>query len=249
MVPKSSDSHAADLDAQKMKNSVKSSDYIERLARKYMQKCLVESSTESEAESSVEVMPDPLAGGLKKAKDSCGLQFLDPYDGDSEDASVHSDCSLNSLNSIKFAPWVNSAPKALEDADTSEDGESFPKPPDWLSSETQVSEIQTVNDCTAPLDLPSQEQDFWRSLLQSPELPRATEAFASMSLTPDRSSLMSISPSASADLASPGDRAPQPLRAADCDGTVAKQPLSKRKQGIPLPEGASEKLRKKFRAT
>lgn len=139
---------------------------------------------------------------------------------------------------------------ALEDSDTSEDGESFPKPPGWLCPETEVSEIQTVNDCKAPLELHSQEKDFQRSLFQSSELRRATEAFTSMWLTPDHSLLMSIDPSASADLTSPGDGAPQPILAADCDSTMAKQSLIKRKQGIPIPEGASEKLRrKKFRAT
>lgn len=140
---------------------------------------------------------------------------------------------------------------ALEHADTSEDGESFPKPPDWLCPETKVSETQKVNDCKELLELPSQEKDFLRSLLHSSELPGATEAFTSLWLTPDHSLLMSINPSTSADLlASPGDSAPQPILAADCDGAMAKQPLIKRKQGIPIPEGASEKLRrKKLRAT
>ncbi|XP_040456645.1 uncharacterized protein LOC121091254 isoform X2 [Falco naumanni] len=240
------------VDAQEMKDSVKIPGYIERLAHKYM-KCVVESSTESESESSVEVVPSPLAGGLKKARDRRGLEFLDPYDGDSEDASIHSDCSLNSLNSRKVAPWVNSTPGAvaLEDADTSEDGESTPKPPDWLCPETSVSKIQAVNDCTAPLELPSQEKDFPIGLLQSSELPRAPEAGTPMWLTPDCSSLTGINPSPSADLlASPSDSAPRSILAADCDGTMAKQPLIKRKQGIPIPEAASEKLRrKKLRAT
>ncbi|KAM6068403.1 uncharacterized protein LJ206_011657 isoform 2-T2 [Theristicus caerulescens] len=200
------------------------------------------------------VLPSPLAGGLRKARDSRGLQFLDPYDGDSEDASVHSDCSLSSLSSMKVAPWAKSnAPKAtaLEDAGSSEDGESFPRPPDWLCPETTVSEIWTANDRKAPPEPPSPEKDFPSSLLQSAELRRATEAFTSMWLTPDHSLLMSVNPSASADLlASPGSSAPQPILAAGCDGTMAKQPLIKRKQGISIPEGASEKLRrKKFRAT
>ncbi|KAJ7424271.1 hypothetical protein BTVI_07229 [Pitangus sulphuratus] len=173
--------------------------------------------------------------------------FLDPYDGDSEDASVHSDCSLNSSNITKVAPRTNRAPKAvaLEDADTSDDGESFPNSPDWLCPETKASEIQTVNDC---LELPSQEGDF---LLQSPELPGATEAFTPMRVTPGRALLASINPSASMELAaSPADSAPQTLLATHCDGTMAKQPLNKRKQVIPTPEGASEKLRrKKFRVT
>ncbi|XP_065541305.1 uncharacterized protein LOC136017172 isoform X2 [Lathamus discolor] len=238
-----------EVHAQEMKDSVKGPDYIEGLACKYT-KCIVESSTESESESSMEVVPSTLAGRLKKARDSRGLQFLDPYDGDSEDESIPSDCSLNTLNNLEVARWAKCAPKAaaLEDADTSGEEVSFPEPPDWLCPETKVIEVQAVNDCKAPLELPCQEKDFPRSLLQSSELPRGTEAFTSMRLTPENSLLMSINPSASADLpASSDDSAPQPILEADCDGTVAKQPLLKRKQRVPIPEGASEKLgRKKF---
>ncbi|CAN8215554.1 unnamed protein product [Coccothraustes coccothraustes] len=223
------------VDAQEKEDSVKSTDYVERLARKYMQKCTVESSTESESESRAEVVPSPLAGGPRKAKESRGLQFLDPYDGDSEDASVHPDCG------IKDTPWIISASKAvpLEDADTSEGEESSPNPPN-------VREIQAVNDCRAALELPGLEKD----LLQSPEPPPGTEAFTPTGLTPDHALPRVVNPSVSADLpAVPADPAPQPLLAAHCDGTMAEQPIIKRKQGIPAPEGASEKLkRKKFRA-
>ncbi|XP_041274406.1 uncharacterized protein LOC121343353 [Onychostruthus taczanowskii] len=224
---------AMEVDTQEKEESVKSPDCVERLAQKYMQKCTVESSTESESESRAEVVPSPLAGGPKKAKESRGLQFVDPYDGDSEDASVHTDCGM------KDAPWRNSASKAvpLEDADTSEDEESFPNPPN-------VSEIQAVNDCRAALELPGQEQD----LLQTPP---GTEAFPPAGLTPDHSSPRAVNPSVSADLpAIPAGTAPQPLLAAHCDGTTAEQPIIKRKQGIPAPEGASEKpKRKKFCTT
>ncbi|XP_068538846.1 uncharacterized protein [Anas acuta] len=222
-------------DAQEMKNSVKSSDYIERLAHKYM------------------VVPSLLAEGLKKARDSKGSQFLDPYDGDSEDASVYSDCSLNSLNSIKVAPWVNSASKAmaLEDADPSEDEESSPETLHWLCPETKIGEIHTqiATDCKAPLELSTQQKDFPRSLSQSSELSRATEAFPSMWLTPDRSLLMGTHSSASADLlASPGDSVSQTMLTDDSE-TISKQLLIKRKQGFSTAEGAGEKLRrKKFRA-
>nr|XP_041572242.1 uncharacterized protein LOC115495606 [Taeniopygia guttata] len=63
-----------EVDAQEKEDSVKSPDCMERLARKYMQKCTVESSTESESESRAEVVPNPLAGGPKKAKETRGLQ-------------------------------------------------------------------------------------------------------------------------------------------------------------------------------
>lgn len=126
----------------------------------------------------------------------------------------------------------------MEDVDTSEDEESFPNPPN-------VSEVQTVNDCRAALELPGLEKD----LLQSPEPPPAPEAFTPAGLTPDHALSMVVNPSVSADLpALPADTAPQPLLTAHCDGTMAEQPIIKRKQGIPAPEDASEKI-KKFRAT
>lgn len=219
-----------EVDAQEKEDSVKSPDCMERLARKYMQKCTVESSTESESESRAEVVPNPLAGGPKKAKETRGLQFLDPYDGDSEDASVHTDCG------IKAAPWRNSASKSapLEDADISEDEESFPYSPN-------VREIQAVNDCRAALEPPSLEK----------ELPLATEAFTPTALTPEHALPRAVNPSVPADLpAILPVAAPQPLLPAHRDGTTAEQPIIKRKQGIPAPESASEKLKiKKFRAT
>ncbi|XP_064027673.1 uncharacterized protein LOC135190246 isoform X3 [Pogoniulus pusillus] len=65
-----------EVEAQEMKDSVKSPDYTERLAHKYMWKCTVESSTEeSESESSVEVTPKSLSGGLKNARGSGHLQI------------------------------------------------------------------------------------------------------------------------------------------------------------------------------
>lgn len=126
----------------------------------------------------------------------------------------------------------------LEDVDTSEDEESFPHPPN-------IGEVQAVNGCGSALELPGLEKD----LFPSPEPPPATEAFTPAGLTPDHASPMVVNPSVSADLpALLAETAPQPLLAAHCDGTMTKQPIIKRKYGIPAPEDAREK-RKKFRAT
>ncbi|XP_015720911.1 uncharacterized protein LOC107315272 isoform X2 [Coturnix japonica] len=237
-------------DALEMMGSVQSSDCIERLAHKYMQKCVVESSTESESESSVEVLHNPLAEGLRKARDSKGLQFLDPYDGDSEDTSNHSDCSLSSLNSTGVAPWMSSAPKAMavEDADPLGNGESVPQHLAWLCSETKISDVhsQRVNDAKLPLKLPCQQKDLPSSLLQCSELTRDMEAFPSTWLMLDPSLLVGVNPSAPAHLlASTGDSSPQPTVADNCDGTTSRQPLIKRKQGITVSESTGEKLRRK----
>lgn len=143
---------------------------------------------------------------------------------------------------MKDTPWTNSASKAvpLQDADTSEDEDSFHNPPN-------VREIRAINDCRAALEPPGLEKD----LLQSPEPPPGTEAFTPLGRTPGHASPRAVNPSASAELpAVPADTAPQPLLTAHCDGTMPEQPIVKRKQGIPAPESASEKLmRKKFRAT
>jgi len=143
---------------------------------------------------------------------------------------------------------MSSAPKAmaLEDADPSGNGESFPQPLDCLCSETKISDVhsQRVNDSKFPLELPSQQKDFPRSLLQSSELMRDTEASPSMWLMPDLSLLVGVNPSAPADLLA-SDSSPQPMLADDCDGTTSRQPLIKRKQGITISESTGEKLRRK----
>ncbi|XP_056402394.1 uncharacterized protein LOC130295568 [Hyla sarda] len=80
-------------------DSGKNPDYVERLASNYMSKCKVESSTDSESDNNTEgcgtnvsVLTSPVD---VKTMDFQKLQFLDPYDGDSEE-TIHSgsDCDL-----------------------------------------------------------------------------------------------------------------------------------------------------------
>ncbi|XP_075471163.1 uncharacterized protein LOC142503092 [Ascaphus truei] len=73
--------------------SERNPDYVERLARKYMRKCKVESSTESESDINNEGPSSTPTHGTSKKTAALKLQFLDPYDGDSEDTSTHSDGS------------------------------------------------------------------------------------------------------------------------------------------------------------
>ncbi|XP_003224111.2 uncharacterized protein LOC100556457 isoform X7 [Anolis carolinensis] len=75
--------------------SRKKSADTEQFARKYMQKCTVESSTESESDVNTEVLSNK---SLEKTN-LTQLPFLDPYDGDYEEVSGGSDCSLGSLDS------------------------------------------------------------------------------------------------------------------------------------------------------
>ncbi|KAM4664069.1 uncharacterized protein O3C94_012248 [Discoglossus pictus] len=73
-------------------------DYVDRLARKYMRKCKVESSTESESDTNNEIfgpgLTTNLIHGTSRKTGTYKLQYLDPYDGDSEE-SGHSDYSVH----------------------------------------------------------------------------------------------------------------------------------------------------------
>ncbi|XP_030069703.1 uncharacterized protein LOC115477180 isoform X3 [Microcaecilia unicolor] len=68
-------------------------DVVDTLTLKYM-KCKVDSSTDSESDINTEGFTS-MTTQEKKSGD-LSLQFLDPYDGDSEDTSTHSDGSSNS---------------------------------------------------------------------------------------------------------------------------------------------------------
>ncbi|KAM8921360.1 uncharacterized protein RCH25_016073 [Pelodytes ibericus] len=91
------DARAAREDAVRME-SERNPDYVDRLACKYMRKCKVDSSTESDSENEIfgqGPTSTPTHSTSKKTR-STKLKFLDPYDGDSEDTSTQSDSSLHS---------------------------------------------------------------------------------------------------------------------------------------------------------
>ncbi|XP_075699717.1 uncharacterized protein LOC142664506 isoform X2 [Rhinoderma darwinii] len=80
---------AGEAAADVVMDSGRNSDYVERLAFKYMRKCKVESSTDSESDYNNEGcgpnVSIPTSHVDVKTMDFQKLQFLDPYDGDSED--------------------------------------------------------------------------------------------------------------------------------------------------------------------
>ncbi|XP_018087816.1 uncharacterized protein LOC108699776 isoform X2 [Xenopus laevis] len=81
-------------------DSARNTDSVEQLAWKYMQKCKVESSTESESDNNFEIFgegfPATMGHGSSRRTGSLALQFLDPYEADSEETATHSDCSIQS---------------------------------------------------------------------------------------------------------------------------------------------------------
>ncbi|CAM4690582.1 unnamed protein product [Lepidochelys kempii] len=247
-------------DSCDLMDSDKSSDYVERLAHKYMRKCTVESSTESESESNNEGLPSTLTEGVfKKARDTL-LQFLDPYDGDSEDASTHSDCSLNSLNDVNYnrvTPLVHNLPEMVEDLYSSENTESLHMSSNWVSPKTEICDVymQPVNDLKIQMEVITKEKSDVPIRLARPcERPRTSGVLASaMWLTSDCSLLMSVEPSKYAGvLESPVTTTLQQPMLAKSDGenTMCDQSIIKRKLGLPFLEGVGEKLRrKKLRST
>ncbi|XP_075048653.1 uncharacterized protein LOC142108715 [Mixophyes fleayi] len=79
------DRRAAGEGADVLMDSVKNPDYVERLAHKYMRKCKVESSTESESDNYESFGNRVSTIETSERMDFLKLQFLDPYDGDSEE--------------------------------------------------------------------------------------------------------------------------------------------------------------------
>ncbi|XP_072284329.1 uncharacterized protein [Pyxicephalus adspersus] len=75
----------------------KNPDYVEHLAQKYMRKCRVESSTDSESDNNESfgnnLSSTPTHELTSKNVELLKLQFRDPYDGDSEETSAQSDNS------------------------------------------------------------------------------------------------------------------------------------------------------------
>ncbi|XP_039391375.1 uncharacterized protein LOC120403789 isoform X2 [Mauremys reevesii] len=223
-------------------------------------KCTVESSTESESESNNEGLPSTLTEGVfKKARDTL-LQFLDPYDGDSEDASTHSDCSLNSLNDINYnrvTPLGHNLPEMVEDMYSSENKESLHMFSNWVSPITEIcgEYMQPENDLKIQMEVITKEKSDVPIRLSRPcELSRASGVLASaMWLTSDCSLLMSGDPSKYPGiLESPVTTILQQPMLAKSDGenTMCDQSIIKRKLALPLLEGVGEKLRrKKLRAT
>eukprot|EP00079_Xenopus_tropicalis_P029569 XP_012825060.1 PREDICTED: uncharacterized protein LOC100494176 isoform X3 [Xenopus tropicalis] len=65
-----------------------------------MQKCKVESSTESESDNNFEIFGEGFSAtithGSSRKTGPLTLQLLDPYEADSEETSEHSDCSIQS---------------------------------------------------------------------------------------------------------------------------------------------------------
>ncbi|KAL8168942.1 UNVERIFIED_CONTAM: hypothetical protein K2H54_025592 [Gekko kuhli] len=219
------------VDSGELVNSEKSSVDMTQLAHKYMQKCRVESSTDSESDANTE--------------------FLDPYDGDYEEASGTSDCSLDSL--VDACPrkgifLKHPVPEGLTVEENFSPEQLFASPYRGVSAT-----VTHETDCTKPRDnlmltgtateddgkgLPSRLS--WEAEPYEIVLQPTTEPSWFMQDIPSECSRFSenVAPAS----------VPRPAVSLS-DKRACEDAIIKRKQGQPIPESAGEKLRKKLRAT
>ncbi|XP_036605581.1 uncharacterized protein LOC118841955 [Trichosurus vulpecula] len=131
-------------DIRDLMDSDKSPDFVEKLAYKYKQKCKIESSTDSESETNTE---GTFTRGFSKKASDMKLQFLDPYDGDSEDIPNLSDYSLNncSLGDMSFSGVSNSLNSHIPEEVAIEDS-TFLKSPELAKSTSWTSPALETND-------------------------------------------------------------------------------------------------------
>ncbi|KAJ6661911.1 hypothetical protein lerEdw1_013082 [Lerista edwardsae] len=196
---------------------------IERLAHKYMQKCTVESSSESESDANIEALSSSMASeGFTEQTSHTKLQFLDPYDGDYEDLSGTSDCSLDSL--ADMSQILQGCP--IFEALTAggcflpEGQEPFLASADRAVSATITQEGEL--DQHEPREVVQlQMEPFWLSGSNSSKHSECSKRSAAAL----QSTLM------------------------ECDNGVCEGANAHKKQGRPVLENAGEKLRKKLRVT
>ncbi|KAJ7345193.1 hypothetical protein JRQ81_001143 [Phrynocephalus forsythii] len=201
---------------------------IEQLAHKYMQKCTVESSTESESDANPEVLSSSvLSEGFLEKASYAELHFLDPYDGDYEELSGESDWSLGSLDS--------SSSRAI-----------FLKHP--------IMESWTTEDSLPPEDLDSCSTALFRdvSVTVAEEeggagLHKTTKTSKTSPLTTE-SSWCPRPPSKHSGIceSAPSESALLP-KLMDCDHHLYGKPSTTRKQGRSVLECTGEIIRKRLR--
>ncbi|XP_020649243.3 uncharacterized protein LOC110078926 isoform X1 [Pogona vitticeps] len=200
---------------------------IEQLAQKYMQKCTVESSTESESDANLEVLSSSvLSEGFQEKASYAELQVLDPYDADYEELSGESDCSLGSL-------------------DSSHSTAILPKHP--------IIEPLTTGDSLNPEDLDSSSTSLFRAvsvtIAQEEEEPGLHKTAKILPLTAESSwYLRPYAPSRHSGISESAvsDPALQPMLM-ECDNELCEKPSITRKQGRSILDCTGEKIRKRLR--
>ncbi|XP_074147345.1 uncharacterized protein LOC141556689 isoform X4 [Sminthopsis crassicaudata] len=234
-------------------DSDKSPDFVEKLTHKYKQKCKIESSTDSESETNTE--GTFTRRFFKKASDM-KLQFLDPYDGDSEDVPNLSDCSLNncSLGDISCNGVSNSLNSRIPEEVAIEES-TFLKSPEiakctsWTSPTLETNDVymQPMSELKLPLEIISQEVRDCSTRLSEPAGLSVDSRIVTQVQGPrlEHSWFMNIDPPKPVKHLENVGRVPlQPARLMyDKDIKLYKPSLFKRK--LELPHSECEKIKRK----
>ncbi|XP_069493859.1 uncharacterized protein [Ambystoma mexicanum] len=211
-------------------------DSIDRLARKYMRKCTVDSSTESESDIHSE--------------------FPDPYDGDSEETSTHSDCSLSGTQPPQASSEVCAWTSKIQRCSVFEDPSSK-KVMNWVSPMLVANDVfmQPV-DLEMPLESPN--KGLWQCSVEGVQPSEFSMDSGVISNGPHLHSgqfvLIGINPGRPTQHLDGGVKAALPLTnltSSSCGRSILpKQLVEKRKQGSTMLESGGEKMkRKKQRVT
>ncbi|XP_058844127.1 uncharacterized protein LOC117422704 isoform X1 [Acipenser ruthenus] len=216
------------------KDAQRSWESVERLAFKYMEKCKVESSTDSDSDTSPEGCASSTSesGAAKKGPVSrYSLPSLDPYDGCSEDSSDLSDCSLRSRQPITSNP-----PRGVP----STEKESFPKDPGKCGAAC-VKLHAAGSKASPPTDVhmrssSDSETTASRSLKREPLWQRAVD-----------SGILTESPGQCAYVSRTLARLPESPTYRARHSPPAPDSMPKRKLGFPGPDTAERVHKKKQR--
>ncbi|XP_078518198.1 uncharacterized protein LOC144782772 [Lissotriton helveticus] len=231
-------------------------DPVDRLARKYMRKCTVDSSTESESDINNESSTCLPTTTFSRNVNDLKAQFLDPYDGDSEETSTHSDCSLTGIKPQQTYSEVRSWAYKTQMCSALADLTSMEHPQCCLSQ--TVSTVLVANDVfMQPLDLemplanPSEE--VWScstGVSQTSEKSMDSGVISDVARFPSgQFVLIGIHPERSTDFFGGAVKAAlhqsHLTSGSSCESRVSKPPTEKRKQGFTAVEGAGEKIKRK----
>ncbi|XP_066550363.1 uncharacterized protein LOC136716862 [Amia ocellicauda] len=241
------------------KDGRKCSESVERLAFKYMEKCKVESSTDSDSDTSPEgcVSSTPESGAARKVLPvgqarggRYHLPSLDPYDGSSEDSSDESDGNSRRQRQGGSVPRVRGQTGGSSSV-------SFPKDPGKSAPSVKLGELQP------PTDIQMRSSSDSEVRAGEPVSPRGREGCGDMPVdsgvhtesslsTPGQFAFVSLTPVRLPESPSYRSRAgprrtyPRPPEEVP-DSPAPHEAFPKRKSGFPGVEAGERALRKKQR--
>ncbi|KAJ1104847.1 hypothetical protein NDU88_002256, partial [Pleurodeles waltl] len=222
-------------------------------------KCTVDSSTESESDINNEGSSCLPTTTILRNTNDLKAQFLDPYDGDSEETSTHSDCSLTGIKPQQAYSEVCSWAYKKQRCSPLADASSMEHPRDCLSPNiNSLSTVLVTNDVFMhPLDsempLAHPCEEVWSC---SSGVAQPSEQSMDSGVISDAARfhsgqfmLIGIHSERSTEFLEGAVKAalhqPHLTSGSSCENIVSKPLVEKRKQGFTALEYAGEKIKRK----